>query len=45
MAAAAMLEIQVIAIKWAFNYQPIVMKFDTQIKTNMPSSKIAEAEV
>jgi hypothetical protein len=44
MAAAAMLEIQVHAIKWAV-YHPILLKFDTQTKTDMLSSKITKAEV
>jgi hypothetical protein len=44
MAAAAMLEIQVHAIKWAIIH-PILMKFGTQTKTDMLSSKITKAEV
>jgi hypothetical protein len=46
-----MLEIQVHAIKWAIgnssecHYRPILMKFGTQTKTDMLSSKITKAEV
>jgi hypothetical protein len=44
MAAAAMLEIQVNAIKWAIIDQ-ILMKFGTQTKTDMLSLKITKVEV
>jgi hypothetical protein len=39
MAAAAMLEIQLHAIKWAITTR-FSMKFDTQTKKNMLSSKL-----
>jgi hypothetical protein len=44
MAAVAILESQVRAIKWAI-IAPISMKFGTQTKTDMLSSKITKAEV
>jgi hypothetical protein len=44
MDAAAMLGIQVHAIKWAINH-PILMKIGTQTNKNMPSLKIIKAEV
>jgi hypothetical protein len=45
MAATAMLEIQVNAIKWAVNYHPILKKIGTQTKRNMLRLKITRAEV
>jgi hypothetical protein len=44
MAAAAMLEIQVNAIKWAIT-APILMQIGTQTKKNMLSSKFIIPEV
>jgi hypothetical protein len=44
MAAAAMLEIQVHAIKWAITTCMILMKIGTRADKSMPSSKIIKAE-
>jgi hypothetical protein len=44
MATAAMLEIQVYAIKWA-NYHPILMQIGTHTKKNMLSLKFTIPEV
>jgi hypothetical protein len=44
MAAAAMFEIHVHAIKWTVN-PPILMKIGAQTKKNMLSSKITKTEV
>jgi hypothetical protein len=43
MAAAAMLEIQVTAIKVG-NYHPILMKIVIQTKKRMPSAEITKTE-
>jgi hypothetical protein len=45
MAAAAMLEIQVHAMKCMGNYHQILIKIGTQTKTDMLSLKITKAEV
>jgi hypothetical protein len=45
MAAAALLLIQVNAVKWAIATRSILMKFGTQAKTDMLSVKFTKAEV
>jgi hypothetical protein len=45
MAAAAMLEIQVRAIKWAINYHPILTQIGTQTKKSKLSLKVTIPEV